>query len=60
MREISFHANASIYSIRVISCRQSQQETHMVKKSLVIPCPADKGNLINICADAGRRKGDFL
>ena len=25
------------------------------KKSLIIPCPADKRKLITICADAGRR-----
>ena len=29
------------------------------EKSLIIPCPADKRNLITICADAGRRNGDY-
>lgn len=30
------------------------------QKSLIIFCPADKRNLITVCAGAGRRNGDFM
>ncbi len=35
------------------------KETHMGKKSLIIPCHTDKRNLITICADVWWRNGDL-